>query len=346
MQTILLKCPKNARFHLGTLGLDENTSLSDTTEIIHSDTLWSALICTSAKIYGKNWTDALVDALANDTKIALSSVYFCLKNAAEQCLYFLPKPLHYNLVATNDFKKTRKTAFISKRIWEEGWLPDDKNWKDNTVALQGGKFLVHLEEWKAFASYNYKWDEIGIYEVVSFPKVAVHKESKEDSFFYQTCLQLCENEAFDIHLYSLLNIPDSFVYKNELLKIITFLTYEGIGGERSTGCGNITEVAINDGFELQNMLQHSKYALLSLAIPADAIDLARFDYYKTLTRGGRKTESDGWLYRVSTIAEGALLHEIPHGKIVKLHTTADYLRFGKPFYLPIHAETLRHVPQN
>lgn len=346
MQTILLKCPKNARFHLGTLGLDENTSLTDTTEIIHSDTLWSALICTAAKIYEKTWTDVFVDALANEPKIALSSAFFCLKNAEGQCLYFLPKPLHYNLVPTHDFKKTRNTAFISKRIWEEGWLPDDKNWQENTVALQGGKFLVHREEWNTFTSLNYKWEEIGIYKIVSFPKVAVHKESKEDSFFYQTCLQLCTTDAFDIHLYTLLNIPDTFTYKNELLKIIAWLTYEGIGGERSTGCGHLTDVAINEDFKLQNMPLHSKYALLSLAIPNDAIDLARFDFYKTLTRGGRKTESDGWLYRVSTIAEGALLHEMPQGKVVKLHKAADYLRFGKPFYLPIHAETLRHVPQN
>ena len=77
MRAIILQCPRGARFHFGNIALDENTSLNDTAIHPHSDTLFSALINTAAKM-DQSLTQQLVDDFAAGN-VRISSGFFCLE---------------------------------------------------------------------------------------------------------------------------------------------------------------------------------------------------------------------------------------------------------------------------
>jgi len=120
MQTeayLLRAWPHNV-FRLG------KTSLDNTFEYIHSDTLFSAIMNTHAMMYGQQQTrllKELFDPATDSGQISLSSAFHCLswqQQQKAQWLFFFPKPLIYQLCPPDQLKQSKRIRFISRGLWQ------------------------------------------------------------------------------------------------------------------------------------------------------------------------------------------------------------------------------------
>jgi CRISPR-associated protein Csm4 len=178
-----------------------------------------------------------------------------------------------------------------------------------------------------------------LFQEIALPKVTVHKETKEGSFFYQTTIQLMPLEhGTKVHLYFLLDTQDLSASESLTLdKILHLLPYEGIGGERTTGCGLFTGLEKQD-FNLQ-VLKNQHFVSVSLTNPNSDAEFKTFQNYQIVTRGGRQIgKSDHqFLKKVNMIAEGAVVQHAIRGRIVSIAPTGmttPYLRNGISMTLP------------
>lgn len=339
MKAIILKCKPNAQFHLGKIAIDEDTSLNETSEIIHSDTLFSALVNVYDKIFGD--TNDFI-ALFEKGNIKISSCFYCLELEKEtqldkKFIYFLPKPIHYNLVdvGSDNRKAFKKVKYISLGVWEAGTKPD----AFETLTKIDNKFVCLQNEVSKGKAAN-----LQIYNEIDLPKVAVHKPTKKDSIYYQTNIQIADNGNTDIkpHFYFLLEDEQlDEVQKNRLNTCLHVLADTGIGGERSTGCGTFEGIEIRDfNIKVENATNHVAISLIS---PQDKAELGGIMCYQTITRGGRRIGIESartYLKQVRMVAEGALLgHKNVKGKLVDISpervAKKSFLRNGLTFSLPI-----------
>ncbi|MEO1261919.1 MAG: hypothetical protein AAFZ15_24155 [Bacteroidota bacterium] len=381
MQAVILKCPQRAQFHFGKIALDVDTSLDDTSVILHSDTIFSAIITTIAKISEHDAKEEktlgpedFIEFFEND-QIRISSGFHCLELADARFIYFLPKPIHFNLDKSEnneDRKQQSRIRFISKKVWEMGLGP--KEWADCTIFQN--RYVVHNSELVSIDGFN--TERMKIYEIHSLPKVSIHKPTKEDSIYFQTNLMLADNRHLiskkgktikqlaslkaqlpGIHYYFLLNdhnLPGGSTGKaaKKLRAAIRVLADTGIGGERSVGCGRLDGVAFND-FDLE-VGQNKYWCSMSLINPNGLAEQQQLQRWKMITRGGRRIPKSQVitqeklpldytpkLQRVKMVAEGALLGDDIGGRIVpipvedkKHETTSHHVRSGKGMSLPIH----------
>jgi len=355
MQSVLLKCPPYARFHFGKTGLDENSSLYQTSDMMHSDTLFSALMITCNKAFGKERTDELCTEI-KDGKIAFSSVFYFLENA-ENRVFFLPKPDHFELLNANTKKRKdiRKVAFISKGVWEGGIRLEEWTDSEKCIILQG-KFVLLVEELKELLGNIpdlFDTKQLKIFSIESAPKIADHARRRENNIFFQTDLHFAHNvingQEISPHFYFLVQFNNA---KCETLfkSVCDILTDEGIGGGISTGSGKLAgegkAIFQNFSMNIEKSLEGVK-TTLSLISPSSETELSNLSYYKILTRGGRPiTWKKGRLERIKMLKEGALvkgdiLGDIPKLDVfdkdgIKLTVDIPYYRNGKAFCLSIH----------
>ncbi|TAK40942.1 MAG: type III-A CRISPR-associated RAMP protein Csm4 [Saprospiraceae bacterium] len=340
MQAVILKCPPRAQFHFGKIALDVDTSLDETEVVIHSDTLFSAIIVTVDKIFPKE-SNSFVQYF-REGKIRISSAFHCFEKSQDDYVWFLPKPAHYNVlekpVDNEDRKWLGRVQFVSKRVWELGLKPSE--WNDDCVILQK-EFVLHKDElpgWNAA-----KIGKLEVYQTHSLPKVSIHKPSKEDSIYFQTNVLLAANAkvagAPKIHYYFLLDtpgLPEPALTK--LKTVLAVIADAGIGGERSVGCGRLEGVDFQD-FSM-NVSGNGALASVSLINPAEG-EMNLLKSWELVTRGGRQTEKDGKLKRVKMLSEGALLAGEVAGRLVSVaNGNTAYLRNGKGFSLPVHQNAL------
>lgn len=349
MKAVLLKCRPNAQFHFGKVALDVDTSLSDTAKILHSDTIFSALIVTINTIF-PGYTKRFVKHFSEGV-IKMSSGFYCVQ-IGQEYVYFLPKPIHYNLEKlenTNkeddcqkkmDRKFLKKVLFISKEVWEHGYTP--KQWPEKCLILQG-EFVISKEEFLA-KKLDQKWPWLKFYSENTLPKVSVHKPTKEASLYNQTNIQIADNRGLGlkhhplVHLYFLLDHQLSEEDFELFQTALSVLEDTGIGGERSVGCGQIEEICLED-FNYTIHEASNMQCLLSLVNPTRA-DLVKLKYYNVVTRGGRKTAKDGTLKRVRMLSEGGIVSNDLDGQIPVIDNKGLYLRYGKAFSIPVSQKTI------
>lgn len=347
MQAVILKCKPNAQFHFGQIAIDENTSLDDTSEYLHSDTLFSAIINTAAKVYPQSVNNLIERFEKGD--LAISSGFYCVEIEAGQYVYFLPKPLSCNALKLDNgsrdkFKKLKKVKYISKKVWEEGITPN--RWEKECVFLQK-KFVLHPNELPE--SLRTEVQDIRIFDKHSLPKVKVHTAMQEDNLYIQTNIQIQDNYLLnptpEVHFYFLLKThnPEADYYK-QLKTVIRFLADMGIGGERSAGLGQLEGVSFQD-FSL-NIPTSGAWSNLSLTIPQSEDESSQLTCYELVSRGGRATgrkvaqDQLERLRQVRMVKEGGVLQSSIDGRTMSIApTTTDtpYLRYGQCFALPLHS---------
>lgn len=338
MERVILECAPNAQFHIGKIALNDKTSLNKCDDIIHSDTLFSAIINTAAKVADVVEVDTLVELFGKS--IFISSCYFYLKNT-DTTVYFLPKPISCNLQTSDaNFKQIAKIKFISEQVWRKGIVPDD--WLDeNKCRILQNKFVVTKQEFDALGLN----EKSKVYENVLLPKVFVHKKDREDSIYMQANIQITDNTDLGIETgwYFLMDVNENLPEKyNTLLnKALFLMASEGIGGERSTGCGWIKEVRRNntfDAFATYNDFVNSG-CVVSVALynpNPDANKEVPFEMYNLITRGGRATRDKGVLPRVKCLAEGAVANANTKIEGSSVILASKKIRYAHPFLLPLH----------
>jgi CRISPR-associated protein Csm4 len=338
MQAIILKCTPNSQFHFGQVAVDADTSLNDTSDFIHSDTLFSALINLANKAFPNDVHKVLtlLGHGATEPKLRLSSAFYCLEKGG-QYLYFLPKPLNSQLTIEKEHKQLKKIQFISKAVWEQRLTPD--NWlKEQGCKIIQKSFVVTAQE---YLDFTLKADD-DIFKTEPLPKVAIHKQEKANSFYYQTNIQIGKLSEAHIHFYFLL---DGFEKLNDTEKsiitiLLKMLPSEGIGGERTTGCG-IFKGMTQKEFNVSNNAAN-QFVTLSLTNPSSKEEFATFLQYDIIKRGGRRlgvaidSEKGSFLKRINMITEGSVVSKQIRGRIQDISPEEDksYLRNGIGFALP------------
>lgn len=329
-KAIILKCNANTRFHSGKIRVDTTNMLEDTSEILHSDTLFSALVNLAAKVMPEK-VEAIITWFQTN-KIKISSIFYCIEKN-NQYLYFLPKPLNFNITKAGiDRKSVKRIRYISKGIWEQKVKSEDWFNEAKCTVLQN-EFVCLNEELDLLMVADNQRQFLEVYNSAATPKVHVHKDraDKENRYYSQANIQISDNgEVVNIHLYFLLQENLEENDKKWINTLLELLPYEGIGGDRTAGSG-IFEGKEERVFCIEN--QTGKAISLSLSIPENDDEFKAYENYELLTRGGRQTHDDGVLKRVRMISEGAVLTDaMVNGTIVDIsndNSKAKYLRNGK-----------------
>ncbi len=318
-----------SQFHFGEiLPQNEVQNMNAVASFPSSDLLFSALVNIWAKIFGD--AGNLVALFEND-KIQLSSAFFYLKYQTKT-IRFLPKPVVAGLFKTEGHKKLKKIDFVSEDIVKNGILPTV--WLNPEICtLIEGKFLCLSTELSTDDAQN-----ISIYKELTVPKVKVHTTEKEHTLYSQNNIAFLPLEGGESGYYFYLNetLPEEEKIKfNTVLKL---LIDEGLGGERSSGCGLFKEIRIGN---VDSLLTDSSKYYLSLSLSNPATDeFNYFEYYKLTTRGGRRLQEGGRLKLVNMIAEGAIVSNKVSGRIVDISPAKNrrYLRYGKTFLFPLNTK--------
>jgi len=331
MKAVLLNFNEGTRFHLGkAMGAfteETNNSQKTTSDYIHSDTLWSALVNAWA-LSNPDTVDVFISECKAE-KFLISSAFYHYVNSdnggKNSNIFFLPKPTSLNLYKFSDPKKLKKVRFISKGVWEKGILPDDWfNSKICTLIQNDSAIALRSETDRSFE----------LFHIETAAKTSARDVSdREDAFYFQTDLFLAKN----VKWYFLLNNQLPEYLQADLEKAMQTLMRLGIGGERTTGCGALTEFKIVDfNFDMDESVKdkHSQVSL-SLSIPKDD-NLSKNDLYQIIKRGGRFLTKRKSLPMIQMLQEGAILNNDFAGRIVELNNEPIVLRYGLNFPIPLH----------
>ena len=183
MQAILLIPANGSQFHLGETGLD------DSSDLLHSDTLFSAL----ANVYALalSGADTFID-LVKKGKLSFSSGLYAMlkKDSNEPPLLFLPKPtVTYSKV--EDRKRYKNIKYFSLGVWDE--FRDSFDAEKFASGLDfsakpavGNEFMCLDGELdpdpEAFRHCSFRG-------FMTSPKVKVHTTLPEDRLYHETTVQ-------------------------------------------------------------------------------------------------------------------------------------------------------------
>lgn len=340
MHLIKLDLRPGTQFHLGNRVPFDQSVLHDTDRQIHSDTLFSALVNIAAKI-GK--ADELVEEL--QTQNTLSSAFYLLENGSNPRVYFLPRPTVPLVDSGDTYKFIKQKAFVSIGVFEMGMAMNQ--WGDKTDSnelIAGKNWIATNKEIKELLGAEFdleKIQNIRLFEIVNIPQVRVHTTEEKHNYYQVGNLQIADNrdlfEYLQVHFYFLLKKDPSDILKT----VLNLLPYEGIGGQRSTGCGQILTAECSKT-ELFNLLKGDSYLALSKVIPTneEVSQLGGNTYYQTTVRGGRIIENaqNLRLKQIRMINEGAVFENNIVGSAPDLRPDGKsnpYLRYGKAFLIQI-----------
>lgn len=329
MKPIILKIKPNSRFHFGKISPDENTALADTDEYIHSDVLFSALVNNIAQVQNDDFVEEFIHQFERGY-IIISSGFYCVEHPGG-IAFLLPRPvIAPNLISNyEDIKRIKKIKYITEKIFKQhpqDWLNEKDNVKMGNALFSKSELPANIKSKKLYSK-----------EIV--PNLVLHEPADDaEGPFSLSAIQMNElNVDCKVHFYFLYQlssqIEDKMVKAFQLA--VEMIKYNGLGGERSSGCGFIDEIDWNQKWMMESN-DYTVYMNLSLWIPTNQEEFRYAQYYNYLTRGGRKTK-DEILKRVRMIEEGAIIHQEQEikGQIVNLSGSKKYLRYGKTISIPI-----------
>jgi len=336
MNTVILRVKPNSRFHFGRVALDTNTGLLDTSEIIHSDLLYGALISNLAQIGNKEQLEKLITAFKNND-IVLSSGFYCIEKAKNDFTYLLPRPVHSQnyIEEYENIKKIGSVKFVSLDVLKT----HPKYW----IVNKKSKVLLSNDETKLLGK------DLELYSTEVVTNVNVHPTNKKSSVFNTAFIQIADIEKKENSLYPQVHFYFLYEYSvmcnAEIKEVFQFsvklIERNGLGGERSSGCGFIENVDFEQTFNEPKIDAPVQQISLGLFIPTED-EFKWFKYYNYITRGGRRTAKGGELSRVRMLAEGAIIKAgtQPKGTWKNLNNDDNddnepFLRFGKSLTIQI-----------
>jgi CRISPR-associated protein Csm4 len=177
-------------------------------------------------------------------------------------------------------------------------------------------------------------ENIKLYELLTSPKVKARTENREDSFFWQTNLHLLSDENQAVNWYFIVENQLNDELKKHLDDALQTVMNLGVGGERSSGCGSLTDFEkVNFSLNLPDTQPY--HASISLVIPKKD-ELSDNCFYLTIKRGGRYLDNNEHLKMVQALVEGAVFEKDIQGQIIVLKEQPLVLRYGLSLTLPLH----------
>lgn len=310
-------------FHFGERGV----GMEEASVLLHSDTLFSAL-CLTLQDLGHRLGDYLEQfprwkfeessppqSLPGEPPLRLSSAFpFWAKREKGQVverLFFFPKPfLRPNIAGDADSpvhsKAWKKIQFVSQDIYE-ALLTGQKVAFEADV--QGGKIWLTPQE-KQQIGVDKIWAE------ETRPHVAVDRISSASQVYAVGQVRFQQGSG----LFFLVDYEDE-TWQPVLEKALRALGDSGIGGERSSGCGQFDLETVAD-FTIQTPPTANAYTTLSLYwLPEEEAKSGILDgaSYGLLMRRGWIGAPGGMNLRrrgVRMFAEGAVFPKRPLGALV------------------------------
>jgi CRISPR-associated protein Csm4 len=264
MKAVKLKLPEIAKF-----------SISD--DIIHSDTLFSAIVNCYVMLFG----DEEENLKKFIEQIKISSIFLGLDikgNNSNKTIYFLPKPiLNYEIISEKEkrklTKKWKKVKYISLKLLEK---MEDKVNLDSI--LVNGNFAILKEEDNSF-----NFEDLKFIKRSSEPKNKINRfNNKSEAIFFKDITEyLCVNEnSFEIKPFMYFYVENEI--SKELKATIKLMCEEGIGADRTTGKGIFIELEKIDKIDIGNIKNRINLSLIYPKIE----DVEGIGTYKLLKRGG------------------------------------------------------------
>ena len=327
MQAIILKSNPGTRFRfgeaLGAFPEERHNAQKSTSQFPHSDTLWSALVNAWALCCPETVENFISEC--KDGKFKLSSAFYCVEYPDKQ-VFFLPKPASLHLFQFDEPKKLKQIKFISKGVWETGLLPKDWFNSEKCSLLQNESMVALKSE--IDQSFN-------VFTTETNPKVRARDiNDREDSFFYQTDLFLLDGKDHKVNWYFLTENNLSEILKEDFKKAVKTMVDMGIGGERTSGCGNLTDWT-EESWDIKPVEISNYRCSVSLIAPNEN-ELTENSLYQIIKRGGRFLEKGKCLPMIQMLLEGAVFDAGIKGRIVTLNDNPPVLRYGINFDIPLN----------
>jgi len=316
--------------HVGAHGV----GYEKTDEIIHSDTLFSALMT-----LWNNFYDDKVESLCQNPPFLISSA-FPYKSA----IYFFPRPMvKIGKEGEDDYKtgkKLKKVKYVSKNILEALRKGDSLDFDDNDT-FQNHKFWIERTSDKLNKSSR-------IFSVREVPRVTIDRATSSSEIFYFSEI-IFERDSGLFFLARFKNKE----FRSKFEAVLRLLGDEGIGGDKRIGKG-VFSLHIDEGFSFSTLQDADGFMNLSLYYPKeDEFDngILKGASYNLVSRKGWIHASGAMSLKrkqIRMFSEGSVftcIGEENYGvnpcvleKDATIGLQHNIYRYGMAFHLPIAME--------
>lgn len=338
MNLYKLITPNNTKIRVG------KTGWNDSDDIIHSDTLFSAVINCYVLLYGQDKVKNFIYEFENGN-IKISSIFYSVDIFENEnfikTINFLPKPfLRIQPLEQKknenpaDTKKIKKIKFVSEKLFSdiiENY--DIKSYISNTDLINnryavGDEFCCCYDELEHSFKKSFK-------NIVTEQKNAIDRETaqvKKDEqekgqLFNEIDIELTQikgnNYILKPNLYFFVDINSDF--EKQFNASVRLMCDEGLGGERSFGKGLFKGLKIIENHKTNFSNPSDIFVNLSLLNPQKELDLFKNSVisYDSIIRGG-------WINNirkknVRMIKEGSVFKNKINGQLVDV----SYNKFNK-----------------
>jgi CRISPR-associated protein Csm4 len=340
MGLILCKLEPRAPLHLGI----KEAILEETSEYIHSDTLFSAICNACLLLQGKNELEALLAKFRDrNPPFLISSAFPFIK---EILLFPLPKSIDFSKYSSEP-KKFKRVEFISEEIFRAIIANREINkYITTNNLLQNKRILATIEEVKLIQeAYKVKnVEELKFWVKREVPRVVIDRKTNKSNIYHFGEVVFTRNCG----LYFLIRTFNGFKEKYEKMikACLHLLMDEGIGGDRTYGKGLFKRIKFN-AFSID--LESKDYFItLSQYHPRkEEVSYVKEGYYELVNRGGWIYSPNGRNMRRKTIrmlTEGSVVksHNEPYGSLTSVKpdefTAHEVYRYGYAFPIPIEVK--------
>jgi len=337
MQALLLIPVGGGQFHFGENGLE------DSSDLLHSDTLFSAL----ANIYEYALSGAeTFISLVESGRLSFSSGMYALLKQGEMSLLFLPKPV-VTYRKSGDRKLHKSLKYFSLGVLEEFRKSFESQKHESELDLSvyssiGNEFLCLADELGGMPD---EFKNRSFRRFTTSPKVKVHTTFEDnDRLYHETTVQFnsfaVDGQEYEGAYCVLFRHDLTDEQYREFLAALRIMADEGVGGQRSSGKGQFREVR-EVTIDIPEREAVAAYLGLSIVSPADDREFDALERYEMFVRGGGslgwRGDSEKHRKQARFVKEGALLKENIAGQLVDVSPEADrsILRNGRNFAIPI-----------
>jgi CRISPR-associated protein Csm4 len=279
--------------------------MEETSERVRSDTLFSALVISYARL-GKN-VDTLLQRFHQETLPFRLSSSFIYREQDSETTYFLPRPKQppINYPIGNDLKIAKdykKLNFLDLETW--------KSWYQNGGFNKDAKLPEN--------SYGKCFD------IDKQPKIAIDRNTRATNLYHTSFVHYRSKPNDKSGLYFLIKFHDEILENdlNDLKAALELLGEDGIGGERSSGAGQFEPSWHDLDEQWQKLIKFkgNSQSLISLYWDDDNLISLENSSYELQERGGWITSSSKNQRRKKVImfAEGSVFREVPRGKLANV----------------------------
>lgn len=340
--------------HFGETGI----GLEETSERVHSDTLFSAWISTYARLFGGEEVEALFKQFLNSEEppFRLSST-FVYRRAQEGFIDYLPKPIQMpkgypqtpqeGLAIAKTYKKLHH---LPLSIWQRWYQGAGFNTEDRDSLIN---FAANPDHKTGKLGQSDAFDYAKAFKQYELPKVSIDRTTSATNFYHTGLTQFdwkpsnASSHTDDIQnlagLYFLIKFSkEGAALEHRLKAALTLLGEDGMGGERSSGAGRfqiLSWQALPPQWKKVVDFNAEHHSLISLYWEPQISPLLLGEQacYQLQERGGwiASPFSGRQLRRqkIHMFTEGSVLTSAPTGRLANV-TPAEFRTSQKDVYRP------------